>query len=186
MNIVDRIKNILTTPQTEFAAIKAEPADIQQIYRDFLVIVAALPAIGTIISFGHPLGFGTRFKMAIAGYLIMLVSFYISAQIINYLAPKFSSSKNLGNALKLVGYSSTPYLVAGLLTFIGALGGLLVLAGGIYSIYLFYLGLPIFMETPRDRVVMYMVVAFVVSLLVYVVLSWLLFPLFGVSMMMQP
>lgn len=179
--ILDRIKNILLSPKSEFAAVKTDGATIQQVYKDYAIFVAALPAIGTILSFGSFLGFGMRFKMAVVSYLIMLGSFYVSAHIVNYLAPNFGSTKDLTHALKLVVYASTPSMVAGLFAFLGGLSGLLSLAGLIYGIYLFYLGMPIFMDTPSEKVITYMVAAFLVSLIVYFLLSWILLPIFGLS-----
>jgi hypothetical protein len=51
------------------------------------------------------------------------------------------------------------------------IGILAVLAGGIYSIYLFYLGLPVLMKTPPDKVVAYMIVAAVVIFVIYIVIG---------------
>ena len=51
------------------------------------------------------------------------------------------------------------------------IGFLVVLAGGIYSIYLFYLGLPVLMKTPPDKVVAYMIVAAVVIFVIYIVIG---------------
>ncbi|MFQ5627465.1 MAG: Yip1 family protein [bacterium] len=183
MNIIDRIKNILMTPRSEFPTLKAEATDIAGLYKQYLVYIAALPAIGTIISFGAYWGFGYRFKLAIISYIVTLASFYISAFIIDALAPSFNSTKNQVNALKLVGYASTPSMVGQFFNFLPGIGWLISLAGAIYSIYLFYLGLPVFMDTPQEKTVFYMVVAFIVSLVVYMVLGALLFPIFGVSMM---
>lgn len=183
MNIVDRIKNILLTPQSEFPTLKAEATDVAGLYKEYLIYIAALPAIGTLLSFGQFFGFGYRFKLAIIGYLVTLVSFYISAYIIDALAASFNSTKNQVNALKLVGYASAPSMVGQFFTFIPGIGWLLSLAGTIYSIYLFYLGLPVFMDTPQEKTVIYMVAAFLISIVVYVVLAAILFPIFGLSMM---
>ncbi|MDZ7290186.1 MAG: YIP1 family protein [candidate division KSB1 bacterium] len=173
MSIVDRIKNILFSPKTEWSAVKAESAGIQQIYLQYLLVVAALPAIGMLLDFRHR-GLGTSLRMAVMGYLVTLASIYLSALIVDNLAPNFKSVRNLNNAFKLVAFAWTPSLVAMLLTFIPGLGTLLGLAGAIYSIYLFYLGLPVLMQTPQEKVVPYMIATFVVSLVVYIVLFGIL------------
>ena len=183
MPIIDRIKNILMVPKSEFPTLKAEATDVAGLYKEYLLYIAALPAIGTLLSFGAFWGFGYRRKLAIIGYVVTLASFYISAFIIDALAQSFNSTKDLTNSLKLVGYASTPSMVGRLFTFLPGIGWLLSLAGSIYSIYLFYLGLPVFMDTPPDKTVIYMIVAFLVSIVVYAVLAALLFPLFGLSMM---
>ena len=183
MEIVNRIKGILLAPKAEFPKLKEEAVDIAGLYTQYLLIIAALPAVGTLLSGGEFISFGTRLKLAVVGYVITLVSFYVSAFVIDALAPSFNSTKNLTNALKLVGYASTPSMVGRLLAFLPGIGWLLGLAGAIYSIYLFYLGLPVFMETPQEKTIVYMIVAFLVSIVVYTILSFILLPFFGLSMM---
>lgn len=183
MSIFDRIKNILMAPKSEFPTLKAEQVDVADYYKSYLLYIAALPAIGTLLSFGAVWSFGYRLRLAIISYLVTLASFYISAFIINELSQTFKSTKSLINALKLVGYAATASMVGQLLAFLPGIGWLLSLAGSVYSIYLFYLGLPVFMDTPQEKTIVYMVVAFLVSLVVYSVLAALLFPIFGVSMM---
>ncbi|MCA9742752.1 MAG: YIP1 family protein [Deferribacteres bacterium] len=183
MPIIDRIKNILMAPKSEFPTVKAEAVDIAGYYKSYLIYIAALPAIGTLLSFGAYWGFSYRLRLAIISYLVTLASFYISAFIINELAQTFQSTKSLINALKLVGYAATASMVGQLLAFLPGIGWLLSLAGSVYSIYLFYLGIPIFMDTPQEKTILYMVVAFLVSIVVYSILAAVLFPFFGVSLM---
>ena len=60
--IVDRARNILTTPKTEWPAIGAEgttAASIPDLYRNYIVVVAAIPAV---IIYNH-------FSRATRGYL---------------------------------------------------------------------------------------------------------------------
>lgn len=184
MSIIERIKNILITPKTEFPALKSDTADIGRLYKEYIVYVAAMPAVGVILNYGKYAGIGYRFRFAIVNYLVLLGSFYLSAYIINSLAPSFRSTKNMTNALKLTVYAATPTLVAGLLAFLPGLGALLSLVGLLYAVYLFYIGLPVFMETPQESVITFMVAAFVVSLVVYFILMWVLGPIFGVSMIL--
>jgi hypothetical protein len=129
------------------------------------------------------LGFGYSLRLAVTGYLVALASVYVSALIVDNLATNFRSAKNMNNAFKLVAYAWTPSLVAGLLSFLPGLGWLIGLAGALYSIYLFYLGLPVLMQTPQDKVIPYMVATAVVSIVVYVILGAILGVVFGVGLM---
>lgn len=182
--LIDRVKNILLNPKEEFAALKDEPTDIASIFKNYLLIIAALPAVGTLLSFGAYWGFGTRFRIAIVTYVLTLASFYIGALVVDNLAPHFASTRSMLNAFKLVAYSATASMVGGLLAFVPGLGWLLQFAGGIYSIYLFYVGIPIFMETQEGRELPYAIVSILAIVVIFVVLGWILMPLFGVSMMM--
>src|SRR3546814_9135970 len=60
--------------------------------------------------------------------------------------------------------------VAGIATIVPWLGWLVVLAGGIYSIYLLYLGLPHTMKCPPEKAAGYTVVTAIIA----VVLSWIM------------
>src|SRR3546814_17098436 len=60
--------------------------------------------------------------------------------------------------------------VAGIATIVPWLGWLVVLAGGIYSIYLLYLGLPHTMKCPPEKAAGYPVVTAIIA----VVLSWIM------------
>ncbi len=124
--------------------------------------------------------------MAIIGFVVALGGVYLTAYVIDMLAPNFGSQKNFGRAMQLVAYSYTPAWVAGILNIIPVLG-VLVLVASIYGLYLMYLGFPHTMKTPDDKVVVYMVVSIVVLIVVYFVLTALLTAIvlgvFGLSTM---
>jgi hypothetical protein len=75
------------------------------------------------------------------------------------------------SALKLTAYSYTASWVAGILSFIPILGGLIALAGGIYSLYTMYVGLPTLMRTPQEKVTGYFIVALICAIVVSLVLT---------------
>jgi hypothetical protein len=182
MNVVDRAKNILLTPKSEWETIKGESAGIQQIYTQYLVIVAAFPAVGQLLGMAR-LGFGNSLRLTVTSYLVSLASVYVSALIVDNLANSFSSTKDMKQAFKLVAYALTPSYVAAVLAFLPGLGWLVGLAGAAYSVYLFYLGLPVLMRTPQDKVIPYMLAAFIVSIVVYFFLFAILGFIFGVSLL---
>src|SRR3546814_5811878 len=76
---------------------------------------------------------------------------YVVALSINALAPTFGGRKDQLQAVKVIGYAWTAAWVAGIATIVPWLGWLVVLAGGIYSIYLLYLGLPHTMKCPPEK-----------------------------------
>ena len=83
----------------------------------------------------------------------------------------------------MVAYAATPSYVAGLLSFIPVIGGLLKFAAWVYSIYIMYLGLGPLKKTPEDKKIIYLLVAFLVmigvTLVVGAILGTLLFASFG-------
>jgi len=178
--IFDRIKAILSTPQTKWPVIAAEPATIGGLYRGYILIVAALPVIARFIKesvFGYgalgmhfraPIGYGL--VTLVLYYLLILGVAYVVALVVNALAPTFGGQKDPVQALKVVAYSWTAGWVAGIAVLIPWLGWLVAIAGAIYGIYLLYLGLPHTMRCPPDRAGGYtavvVIIAFVFSLIV--------------------
>ena len=173
MNLQTRVKNILLQPASEWPLIAAEPADVMGLYRNYIAILAAIPAVCLFLSLVmfSPVGALTG---AIASYVITLVSVLISAVIIEKLAPSFGSSGDTAQALKLVAYASTPVWLAGVFRLVWFLAPLAALIAGLYAIYLFYLGLTPVMKTPKDKVIPYMLVSALVIIVVTVVLGMLM------------
>ena len=191
MNIVDRAKNIILTPKTEWTAIAAEEPNVGQIISGYVIPLALIPAIAAMLGYGligrgMASSFTMGIAMAIIGFVVALGGVYLTAYVIDMLAPNFGSQKNFGRAMQLVAYSYTPAWVAGILNIIPVLG-VLVLVASIYGLYLMYLGFPHTMKTPDEKVVVYMVGSIVVLIVVYFVLTALLTAIvlgvFGLSAM---
>jgi len=104
-------------------------------------------------------------------YVLALVMVYLLALIISALAPTFGGQKDQVQALKTVAYSWTAGWVAGIAVILPWLGWLIAIAGGIYGIYLLYLGLPETMKCPPDKAGGYTAV----SVIIAIVLGWILY-----------
>jgi hypothetical protein len=174
--LVTRITNILTKPKQEWGVIAEESATVAGLYSGYIVILAAIPAVAgfvqmTMTGLGiFRVGMGTALVATIVQYVLSLGGVYLAAFIIDRLAPNFQSQPNMLQALKLVAYAYTAAWVAGVFNVLPIIGFLGVLAGGIYSIYLFYLGLPVMMKTPADKILIYMIVSAVVIFVIYLVI----------------
>jgi len=191
-SLQDRVKAILIDPKAEWPVIERESTTVERLYREYIVILAAIPAIAGFISnsiIGLPLGIYGTYRVgivsgligAIVMYILTLVGAYVSALIINKLATTFDSTPSDIQALKLVAYASTAAWVAGIFNIIPFLGAVIALVGALYSIYLFYLGLPVMMKTPDAKVIPYMVVAAIVMICVYIVIGMLAAAITGVG-----
>ncbi|MCX8031336.1 MAG: YIP1 family protein [Thermodesulfovibrionales bacterium] len=113
---------------------------------------------------------GSALASAIISYVLSLLSIYIIALIADALAPKFASKKNILNAFKAVVYSMTPSRIACILYIMPSLSILAFLAG-LYGIYLFYLGLPLMMDTPKEKSTSYIIVVIIVTIVVNIVIG---------------
>jgi len=189
MSLVDRAKNIIMTPKTEWPVIGAEEANAGQIVSGYVIPLALIPAVASILGYGLVgRGVMTSFTWGIAMGIITFVAtvaaVYLTAFVVNFLAPNFGSQKNFGRAMQLVAYSYTPAWVAGIFYIVPVLGVLTFIAA-IYGLYLLYLGVPHTMKTPPDKVVVYMVVSIIALIIVYFILMAILtaivFGIFGLS-----
>ncbi len=176
-SLVDRAKNIIMSPKTEWPRIDAEPATISGIYTSYVMILAAIGPIAMLIGqqlvginvlgISYKPSIGYSVGSAVLTYLLSLVSVYVMALIIDALAPSFGGTKNQVKAFKVAAYASTAAWLAGIFQIIPMLAFLGLL--GLYSLYLLYLGLPLLMKVPADKAVGYTVVVIVVYIVVYFV-----------------
>jgi hypothetical protein len=164
MTLVDRVKRILLSPRTEWEVIEAEQTTPAALYRDYIAPLAAIGPVAhflgnTVIGIPVPLGgtirapIGPSLGSALVSYVLILAGIYILAVIIDALAPTFNSQRSPTQALKLAAYSSTAGWVIGIFGLIPWIRPLEIL--GLYSLYLLYLGLPVLMKTPREKVLPY-------------------------------
>jgi hypothetical protein len=191
-DIVSRVKAILMTPKTEWPIIAAETTTLADLYKNYVIILAAIPAvagfikmsiIGTTIPFAGTfrVGMMSGLTTAILTYVLSLVGIYILALIVDALAPTFNGVKDQMQALKTAVYASTAYWVASVAQIVPALGMLIVLAGGIYSLYLLYIGLPYTMKVPADKALPYTAVVVVCALVINILLGVVVGSVVGVG-----
>jgi len=179
--LIERIKNILFSPREEWEKIKAETTGIAQVMTGYAVLLALIPAIFGLLGYSligvsmgvfgvirYPFTYGLIW--AIIWYILTLVGLYVDGIIINALAPSFDSKQNPVNAYKLAVYSTTPLFIAGILYIVPTLG-ILVFLISLYGLYLLYVGMPIMMETPREKVVGYLIVAIIVIIVVNIIVG---------------
>ncbi len=195
MNLFDRAKKMLTTPKTEWEVVAAEQPDSGKIITGYALPFIILGAVAAFIGYGL-IGFGvgiytisgTEWGLyyALNQAIVGICSILITTFVVDALAPSFNSEKNFPRSLQLVVYGSTPGLVAGLFAIIPILAGIVAIAGAVYSVYLWYLGLGPIKKTPEDKKVAYMIICFVVLVVVYILLGYLiarlLLPAFGLGL----
>jgi len=181
MSIVDRIKNICLTPNTEWPVIANEPASTGSLIAGYVAPLAAVSAVAGFIgvSLVGQSGFFTgTYRLPLVAGLALAVWTFIGAIIgvvvvgflINALAPTFGAQQNSAQAMKVAVYSFTPAWIAGVLRIVPALG-ILAILGAFYGFYLLYLGLPTLMKAPKDKAAGYTVVTVVAAVIVIFVVN---------------
>ena len=158
-DVVRRALNLLLHPAETWDAIEAEPDTIERLFRYWVLPLAAIPAIGRMLSqlsFGSFEIFGIRFYHpnviavfgdALASYALTLISVYLLALVVDHFAPQFGGERSRTQAFKLVAYSGTAAWLSGAFLILPGAGGLIAVLGMIYSLYLLYLGLPKLMRS---------------------------------------
>jgi hypothetical protein len=180
--IWQRVKLIITSPTTEWDKIANESSDQNELIINYAVPLVALGAITTFIGKAALPAFTVYggFMMAITYFLSMIAGLYVSAVVVSELAPAFDINKDFGVSLKLIVYSSTPALASAIiaslhpgLSFIGLFG--------LYSVYLFWIGLPKLLNAPEDKRVGFVLVAALVILAITFVINFILQSIFVAS-----
>lgn len=187
MSLIDRAKNIIVTPKTEWEVIAGEEPNTGQIVTGYVIPLALIPAVASFIGYGligtnlpfvgHIASVSFGIGQAVISLLTSIIGVFLSSFIISALAPSFASVKDNGRAMQLVAYSYTPVWVSGIFAIYPPISFLMIL--GLYGLYLLYLGFPHTMKTPQDKVVVYMIVSIIVIAIVYFIIGALLTVIMG-------
>lgn len=192
MNIVQRAKNIIVAPKTEWAVIDAENLPVNRIINGYVLPLLVIAALAAFIGYGFVgfsygpyrlAGINWGIYQAITVLVGGLLSVFLTAGVLDLLAPTFESEKNFQRSVQLVAFSFTPAWVGSFLAIIPALA-LIGSLFGLYGLYLLYIGLPRLKRTPPDKATAYFIIAIVVTIVIYLLLGWLLLLLrtpFGLS-----
>jgi hypothetical protein len=142
---------------------------------NYVAILALIPLVGRLI--GDLVFYsaardvvGYAIAGAIVSYVLDLISVFVIGIVIWKLAPSFKTSTNQAKATMLAAFVYTPVFLIGILNIVPFLGYLAIL-GLLYGLYILYRGLPILLNTPADKTVVYVVAIFVVSIIILGVIS---------------
>jgi hypothetical protein len=184
--------NIVATFKHAIDLVKS-PASVMTAYRDsdtplnslmihYVAVLAIVPFVAILIGdlwyyglFGY-LGFlgfggyGYAILSAILTYVLDIVAVFVVGFVTWKLAPSFGTTTTQVRATRLAAYAFTPAFLISILNIIPFIGVLSIL-GFLYGLYILYLGLPIMLNTPKDKALTYVIVVVVVTLIVYFVIA---------------
>ena len=182
MNLVERAKNMMVTPRTEWDVVAAEPSQPKDVITGYVLPLAAVAAIAAFISAvvvgtSVPL-LGTVRQTMVGGlvgailHLVMaVVMVFVMGFIIDALAPTFGGQKSMAQAVKVAAYAYTPVWVLSIVAIIPYIGVLIAIISAIFAIYLLYLGLPRVMRSPPDKAAGYTALVVIVGIVVGIVIA---------------
>lgn len=192
MNIVERVKNILIQPKTEWPVIEREQTSAQALYTGYIMPLAAIGPIAMLVGLSVvgvqvPFMGTTRIPLSslipqmLVSYVLGLAGVYVLALIINTLAPSFGGMSNLTQALKVAAYGATAAWVGGIFHLFPLMGVLGLLAA-LYTLYLLYLGLPVLMKSLPARSLGYTLSVVIAAIVLFVVIGAISASLVGIPM----
>jgi hypothetical protein len=188
MKLVDRAKNMIVSPNTEWDVVAAEATPPAAIVTGYVLPLAGAAAVASFIGsalflgfFGGRMGIGVALAAAVYQVVMSVVSVFVLAFIVDALAPTFSGAKNFQQAVKLVAYAYTPAWVFGLLAIIPFLGWLAAALGSLYALYLLSLGLPKLMRAPAEKTIPYLVVVIISAIVLWLVVAALSTAMLGMG-----
>jgi hypothetical protein len=174
--MIARARSLVLHPTDTWAVIDEEPSTIEELYKGWVIPLAAIPAVCRtvgMLGFGGVQIFGVRYRPNFVGiiseavltYALTLISVYVLALILDEFALRFGGERSRTQAFKLAAYSGTAGWLGGAFLLLPSIGGLIALLGGLYSLYLLYLGLPTLMRSDPDRTTPYFVLSLVATIL---------------------
>jgi hypothetical protein len=182
MDLLQRVKGILLTPEAEWPAIDQEPGTPGYLFSHYVVYLAAIPPIARFIG-NSVIGIATQAGVhrvplfsgllgAVIEFVVSFVIVYLIAIIVDQLAPRFGGVKDFASALKATVYSLTPYWIAGLLQLAAGLRFLAYVVA-LFGVYLAWLGLPRLMRIKPGQALPYVVISVGCAIAIVVVVALL-------------
>lgn len=170
--LIARAQRLLLSPESEWEVIAGEAADIQAIYKTYvgpLIVASSIAGAIAYLYLGH--GLGGTIQVLLAQVVLGLLGVYVVAFVVNALAPSFGATPDMGQAFKLAAYAPTAAWVGGICAIVPLIGGIVAIGGALYTLYLYYVGLPRLMRPPEDKVVVYLLAVLGVVIVIFIAIG---------------
>ena len=155
---------LFSVPRVEWQSISDEKTDLIQFGLTRLIFFAGVPAFSFLIGLTlvgwslsgtefHKVGVNYAFLMAVAFYVLIVVATLLMAYFTFAMERAFGTEASFERCLIFVTYTATPMYMAGLVGFIPIvwLCMMVLMAAVFYSLYLLYVGIPIYMKIPEGK-----------------------------------
>lgn len=162
--MINHVWGLFTHPDREWQEIRGEEESIRHMYLTHVLFLAAIPAVsafigttqvGWSVAGGEPvrLTVASALQMSVMTYLAMLAGVALMGGFIHWMARTYDANPSLTQCIVFAAYNATPMFVGGLAALYPNLW--LAMAVGTvavcYTTYLLYVGLPTFMNIPREE-----------------------------------
>jgi hypothetical protein len=155
MNALRRARDLIIAPAQAWDAIAREERGVQELYTRYVALLAAVGPLCYFVGFavvGTRLGrtpMAHALAQAVAAYVLTLGAVYVLALLLAALAPGFGGERSFTRAFAVAAHAPTAAWLAGAFYIVPAIS--ILALSGLYSLYLFYLGIPRLMRVPEER-----------------------------------
>ncbi len=189
---MQHVWGLLAHPGREMRDIKQENETLSHHYLHHVLLMAAIPVLCAYIGttqLGWDLGSGRMIRLspltsgglAVVFYLVILGGVAVMGRVIHWMARDYPQRPSVQHCSVFASYVATPLFISGLvalypLAWLCALVGALAL---VYTGYLLYVGIPLFLNIDRDESLRFSGSTLAIGLLVFEVLLALTVVLWG-------
>ena len=161
---MNHVWGLLAHPNREMRDIKNENETVSHHYNHHVLLLALIPVVCAFIGTTQigwdvgvertiPLSLSSAFGLAILFYALMLAGVAVMGRVIWWMARDYPQRPSLASCMVFAGYVATPLFISGLVA-LYPLVWLCVLVGAlalVYTGYLLYVGIPLFLNIDREE-----------------------------------
>ncbi|MNN12593.1 Inner membrane protein YohC [compost metagenome] len=179
--MINHVWGLFTHPDQEWQEIRGEHESISHMYLSHVLILAAIPAVSAYIGttqVGWSIGggeavrltAGSALQMTILSYIAMLVGVAVMGAFIHWMARTYDANPSMSDCMVFAAYCATPLFIGGLAALYPNMWLSMAVgtAAVCYTAYLLYVGIPSFMNIPKDEGFMFSSSVLAVGLVVLV------------------
>jgi hypothetical protein len=166
--------NLVKSPAAFMRQNKDNAVPLNTTMIGYVAVLAAIPFVATLIGdlwyYAYLRVYAYSFGVAITTYILDIIAVFVIGFAIWKLAPNFGGATDQARATMLAAFVYSPVFLISILNIIPFIGWIGIL-GLLYGLFILYLGLPIMLGTPADKLLMNVVVIVVVALVVFAVIG---------------
>lgn len=179
--MIHHVWGLFTHPDQEWQEIRGDKETISHMYLSHVLILAAIPVVSAYIGttrVGWSVAGGeavrltesSALQMTVLSYLAMLAGIAAMGAFIHWMSRTYDAKPSLTDSIVFAAYCATPLFIGGLAALYPNLW--LAMAVGTaavcYTAYLLYVGIPAFMNIPKEEGFMFSSSVLAVGLVVLV------------------
>jgi Yip1 domain len=167
---------LVTNPVGYMTKNKDLSVPVNTIIIQYVAVLAAIPFIAALIGplwyYHYTFLYEYAFVLAVATYIFDVIGVFVVGFLIWKLAPTFGATTDQNRGTLLAAWIFTPAFLISILNIIPFIGWITFL-GLLYGLYILYLGIPILTNTPKDKVIGYVIGVVIATIIVYAILGFI-------------